>query len=310
MDTACSKSWTQYGNSPSADACPNDSGSFHAGGTSFVESGWSGNSESNLMGCALAIAFKSDASSVQPEDFIVMSVQENCVRQRDTTFAIPANLPACPNGECTCAWFWQGKNSANEMYMNGFRCNVEGGVATASYPKPALPRKNAINGPTQPMYWANDRSNLDYTPEWATKPSYNSAWGWKNGAQTEAFSGLGGGDAPAPAPVNSTANANPGPTSTGNQWENSQPTTGWEEEAQSTRSTRRHGGGRHRSSSAAQGSPTWYVHAANPTALTGEADAGSEGSQGGEYAGAGENAPRPAGCKRNLRSRHRRAAKL
>ena len=109
-EIACGKAYTSWGNQPSGDACPHDSGSYHAGGQTGSQSGWSGNSEENLSGCALAIAFKADASQVRPEDFTVMSVQENCVRQRDTNFEIPANLPACPDGECTCAWFWQGKN--------------------------------------------------------------------------------------------------------------------------------------------------------------------------------------------------------
>lgn len=195
LQIACSKRWTTYGGSDSSDACPSDSGSYHAGGTSFVEAGWQGNDESAVMGCALAIAYESDPLAVKPEDFIVMSVQERCVRQRDTPFSIPSNLPACPEGGCTCSWFWAGKNSALEMYMSAFRCDVQGGVATSSYPRPVEPRKNAINGPTQPFYWANDLNNLGYTPQWADKPSYNSAFGWTNGAQEMAFGpGTGSGN--------------------------------------------------------------------------------------------------------------------
>jgi hypothetical protein len=57
------------------------------------------------------------------------------------------------------------------------------------------------------MYWANTPTNLDYTPTYETKPSYNSAFGWKNGAQTSAF-GAGGSVNPNGAPnlvANSTA---------------------------------------------------------------------------------------------------------
>lgn len=196
VELACRKEWSSYdGGKVTADGCPNDSGAYHAGGTTNLQSGWEGNSESNLLGCALAIAFKSSAADTQPEDFTVMSVQEQCIRQRQTTFSLPANLPACPKGGCTCAWFWQGKNSALEMYMTGFRCDVQGGVATASYPTPAAPRRGrTITGPTQPMYWANTPTNLDYTPTYATKPSYNSAFGWKNGAQTSAFGDAAGGN--------------------------------------------------------------------------------------------------------------------
>lgn len=193
IEIACSKSYSTYGNSPNPDGCPGDSGSFHAGGSTGSGSGWWGNSESNLMGCALAIAPKSRASDVRPEDFTVMSIQENCVRQRDTSFAIPQNLPSCPDGECTCAWFWQGKNSAEEMYMIGFRCRVENGAAVP-FPSPAKPKRGAISGATQPLYWANDNSNLDYKPGWNDRPSYNAAFGWKNGAQTSAFGASNGGN--------------------------------------------------------------------------------------------------------------------
>ena len=72
--------------------------------------------------------------------------------------------------------------------MNGFRCNVSGGT-TGSIPVPVKPRKNAIRGATQPMYWANSNSNVADSISYDSKPSYNSKWGWKNGAQTAAFSG-------------------------------------------------------------------------------------------------------------------------
>lgn len=121
VQVACHKRFTTYGSNPSSAACPSDSGSYHAGGKTGTAEGWGANSEANLAGCALAIAFKNKASDVKMEDFTIMSVQENCVRYRDTTFAIPANLPACPNGgECVCAWFWQGKISQDEMVFSGF----------------------------------------------------------------------------------------------------------------------------------------------------------------------------------------------
>ncbi|WWC60981.1 uncharacterized protein I303_103558 [Kwoniella dejecticola CBS 10117] len=193
LEMACQKGYTSFGSgNPTDDACPGDSGAYHAGGQTGSQSGWSGNSESSLMGCALAIAFKPTAAQTNMEDFTVMSIQESCVRQRLTSFSIPNNLPACPEGGCTCAWFWAGKNSANEMYMTGFRCDVSGGSGT-TYPSPAPPRKGKISGATQPYYWANEPTNLDFTPTWETKPSYDSAWGWTPGAQTAAFGAAGSG---------------------------------------------------------------------------------------------------------------------
>lgn len=289
VEIACDKSSTTYGNNPSSDACPRDSGAYHAGGTTGDQSGWSGNNEDALLGCALAIAYKSDAKSVQPEDFTVMSVNERCVRQRDTTFEIPSNLPACPDGECTCAWFWQGKNSALEMYMTGFRCNVEGGVVTSDLPKPVPPRRGQISGPTQPMYWANEPTNLDYTPTWETKPSYNSAFGWKNGAQTSAFGAGGGGGGGGGANTTRVEGNAPQPTSSTFQGGGDD-----DEEGATSTSSRRRGGGRWRSSTVnnGQGEATWYNHAASPTGGSEARPTGDTGS---------------AGCKRGLRSRKRSA---
>lgn len=253
VEVACSKSFTSWGGSSSQDACPSDAGSYHAGGSTGSGSGWWGNREEYLSGCALAIAYKSNVWDVQPEDFIVMSVQENCVRQRDTQFAIPANLPACPDGECTCAWFWQGRNSADEMYMNGFRCSVQGGVATA-IPKPAPPKRGStISGPTQPMYWANTPSNLDYTVTWESKPSYNRAFGWTNGAQTSAFaSGGGGGGQDNSTDWNTSTTSSrtrrPRPTSS-----ESTSTAEWSETSTTD------------SSAVSSSTPYWPNHVANPT---------------------------------------------
>lgn len=284
FEISCSKWHTSFTGNSGTDACPNDAGAYHAGGTTGSQSGWSGNNEDNMLGCALAIAYKSNPADVKPEDFTVFSVQERCVRQKDTSFSVPSNLPACPDGECTCAWFWQGKNSANEMYMNAFRCNVQGGT-NGAIPQPAEPRKGKISGPTQPMYWANDINNVGYSPEWATKPSYNSAWGWTNGAQTGAF-GAGGGNAPAP-PNNNTSNGQAGPTggeatsSSGN---------GQGDWAPSSTSSRRR---RPRPTTSTANDPDWPVYAASPTG--GQASPTASGS-----AGNGDN----AGCTRRRKRSH------
>lgn len=60
----------------------------------------------DLKGCALAIAYKSDAKAIQPEDFTIFSVNQTCVWTRFTDFQVPARMPPCPEGGCTCAFFW------------------------------------------------------------------------------------------------------------------------------------------------------------------------------------------------------------
>lgn len=106
LGISCRKTYSKLGATPDpVVACPMDAGAYHAGGQSFNPVGWEGNLESNLMGCALAIAPKATAAETKPEDFVVVSILEKCVRQHDTTFQIPTNLPECPDGQCTCAWF-------------------------------------------------------------------------------------------------------------------------------------------------------------------------------------------------------------
>ena len=163
------------------------------------------------MGCAIAIAYKPTAAQTQPEDFTVISVQPECVRQRLTSFEIPANLPACPEGGCTCAWFWSGYNSADEMYMTGFRCDVEGGVVadTSSLPTAAEPHKDTdkSSGPMQPIYWAVTLNNIGFHPAGLDqKPRYDELYGWTAGAQDAAFASVAGSNPGAQSIANSTNN--------------------------------------------------------------------------------------------------------
>ena len=64
------------------------------------------NGINDLGGCALAVAYKSDVNEVQPEDFVVFSVNHQCVWNLHTDFSIPADMPPCPNGKCICMWNW------------------------------------------------------------------------------------------------------------------------------------------------------------------------------------------------------------
>lgn len=60
----------------------------------------------DVKGCALAIAYESNVNNIQPEDFTIFSVNQTCVWWRFTDFQVPARMPPCPEGGCTCAWFW------------------------------------------------------------------------------------------------------------------------------------------------------------------------------------------------------------
>jgi hypothetical protein len=64
------------------------------------------NNINDLGGCALAVAYKSDANEVKPDDFIVFSVNHTCVWNLHTYFSVPADMPPCPNDKCICMFNW------------------------------------------------------------------------------------------------------------------------------------------------------------------------------------------------------------
>ncbi|KIK58046.1 hypothetical protein GYMLUDRAFT_704840 [Collybiopsis luxurians FD-317 M1] len=173
-EIACDKGATSFfagspgGNVQQGDnVCPNSPiAEFHT--TGFDD----------LKGCALAIAYKSNVSEVEPEDFTVFSVNQTCVWTRFTDFQIPERMPACPNGMCTCAWFWihSADSGGEQNYMTAFQCNITGATSTVPLAKPQVPRRcgsdpdngkqltslsNCTYGAKQPFYWLQaERNNV------------------------------------------------------------------------------------------------------------------------------------------------------
>lgn len=76
------------------------------------------------MGCALAIAYKPDATQVQPDDFVVFSINQTCVWTLNTLFEVPEAMPPCPDGGCTCAWFWI-HSVRRALLMHGLLINAD-----------------------------------------------------------------------------------------------------------------------------------------------------------------------------------------
>jgi hypothetical protein len=89
----------------------------------YISSGWTGDDTNSpcpgeplsqfhtsgaddVAGCALAIAYESDVSKIQPENFTVFSVNYDCVTTLRTEFQVPAGMPPCPPAGCHCSWFW------------------------------------------------------------------------------------------------------------------------------------------------------------------------------------------------------------
>ncbi|KAF8442202.1 hypothetical protein L210DRAFT_3611694 [Boletus edulis BED1] len=158
---------------------------------------------SDVKGCALAIAYKDDVSQVKPEDFTVFSVNQVCVWNRYTDFAVPAKMPPCPNGKCVCAWFWihAADSGSEQMYMIGFQCGVTGSTSNVGLATPKVARRcgadpengkkdavpgNCTYGAKQPLYWFQAEGNNMFEGTYAP-PFYNDLYNFKEGAQNDIF---------------------------------------------------------------------------------------------------------------------------
>ncbi|KAK5166473.1 uncharacterized protein LTR77_008016 [Saxophila tyrrhenica] len=148
--------------------------------------------QSNAQGTAFAIAYESDLSKIEMEDLTVFSVLEHTPWHREATYQVPAGMPACPKGGCTCAFLWipKGCGQAN-MYMQGFKCKVTNpGRKQIAKAKPPVwcadNQKKCRKGAKQMIVFNQLEGNNVNHPEFET-PAYNHIAGFKLGAQTDIF---------------------------------------------------------------------------------------------------------------------------
>jgi len=159
----------------------------------------------DVAGCALGIAYKSNVGDVRPEDFVIFSVAKDCVARALQAFDVPS-LPACPNGKCICAWFWihNSIGGTDQMYMTGFQCNVAN-PSKRMIGKPVAPvrcdgqppcylypnwgnKTTTCKKPLAPMYWGNNEGNNMANPTNAQcAPIYSAEYGYPDGAQHQIF---------------------------------------------------------------------------------------------------------------------------
>jgi hypothetical protein len=174
--------------------------------------------ESSAGGTAFAISYTSNLQEATMENLVVFTTRYHTPWKRLATYDVP-DLPACPEGGCTCAWLWipNGCGEAN-MYMQGFKCNVTGASPTAKpLAKAQVPvycenePEKCVKGAKQMLAWHQATGNNIETAQWVT-PNYNQKCGWAEGAQTDIFEG-GAIESPAPA-VSSSKAAVPLPSST------------------------------------------------------------------------------------------------
>jgi hypothetical protein len=158
---------------------------------------------SDVKGCALAIAYKSNVSDIQPDDFTIFSVNQTCVWNRYTDFSVPEKMPPCPDNMCTCAFFWiHSPDSGSEQnYMNGFQCRITNstssvGLATSKVArrcgadpangKPSAVPGNCTYGAKQPLYWYQAEQNNMFEGTYSP-PFYNDLYNFLDGAQSDIF---------------------------------------------------------------------------------------------------------------------------
>ncbi|WVF71447.1 hypothetical protein IAT40_006251 [Kwoniella sp. CBS 6097] len=216
---ACNKALTTYGQNAYQQtgiyACDGD-GATGGIGAMHTTDQWGSPDPKNVKGCAIGIAYQSDVSKIQPEDFTVISVNYTCPWFKDVDFQIPADMPPCPEGGCHCMWGWIHSEDAGseQNYFLGYRCNITG--ATGVTPLPAAKTANKCHYPSdtsnctvgakQPHYWyqaeRNNNPQGEYDP-----PFYNGDYGFINGAQTDLFATVGSAQTGEPAPAVSSAGA-------------------------------------------------------------------------------------------------------
>ncbi|GAA5978485.1 hypothetical protein JCM5350_003119 [Sporobolomyces pararoseus] len=200
MEIACHVAWTSYGYATTEpgsplDACPGDNaGPYHAGDPNSMEI-----DDHLVSGCALAIADVENIEDVTMDNLVVFSTNQNCVRQKETTFEIPAKMPKCTGSNCICSWQWLAANGTANFYQTGFNCTITGADPTAT---PIAPPSDPVfcgddsskctKGAKRPIYAYNYPSNVQWEGFNDNRPGYHGSWSFpNNGAQNDIFLAAG-----------------------------------------------------------------------------------------------------------------------
>uniref|UniRef100_A0A8H7Y3R3 Uncharacterized protein n=3 Tax=Psilocybe cubensis TaxID=181762 RepID=A0A8H7Y3R3_PSICU len=143
----------------------------------------------------------SDIKAVTPQNLAVFTVRYNTPWKRVISYDVPANLPACPEGGCICAWGWvpNGCGQPN-MYHQPFKCKVTGAKSTTPIAPPQPPvwcegnPGACVKGSKQMIYWNQNEGNniavsgYDLSGSFKS-PAYNAKLGFADGAQNDIFAG-------------------------------------------------------------------------------------------------------------------------
>jgi hypothetical protein len=81
--------------------------------------------ETSAGGTAFAISYKSNLEDVNMENLVVFTTRYHTPWKRLAIYDVP-DLPACPEGGCTCAWLWvpNGCGQANMSVLSKYQMKV------------------------------------------------------------------------------------------------------------------------------------------------------------------------------------------
>ncbi|KAF8913300.1 hypothetical protein CPB85DRAFT_1434153 [Mucidula mucida] len=156
---------------------------------------------SMAAGTAFAISYTSDISQVTQDNLVVFTVAAQTPWYRETTYDVPADMPACPDGGCICAWGWVPNHCGiPNMYMHPYRCKVTGATATTAIGTPQAAQwcednsADCVTGPKKFIVMNQNEGNTislaGYQLNGQEKSAgYNEKLGFAAGAQNDIFTG-------------------------------------------------------------------------------------------------------------------------
>ncbi|GAA5987690.1 hypothetical protein JCM5350_008070 [Sporobolomyces pararoseus] len=188
LEIACAPEYTTYdGSDPNGNVACDQPGPYHADPDANIVN------PKLLSGCAIGIADVMDPNDATMDDFTIISVQANCIWTRNTTFSIPAKMPACTGDWCICGWVWSPQTGISNAYHTPFRCKIDGSPVDA---RPiALPQdpvycpdspKDCTKGAKKLISSYNYPVNVPFTSNY-DRPGYHDTFGFFDGPQDDIF---------------------------------------------------------------------------------------------------------------------------
>ncbi|GAA5947460.1 hypothetical protein JCM3765_001687 [Sporobolomyces pararoseus] len=188
LEIACAPEYTTYdGSDPNGNVACDQPGPYHADPDANIVD------PKLLSGCAIGIADVMDPNDATMDDFTIISVQANCIWTRNTTFQIPAKMPACTGDWCICGWVWSPQTGISNAYHTPFRCKIDGSPADA---RPIAPPQDPVYCPDSPkdctkgakklISTYNYPVNVPFTSNY-DRPGYHDTFGFFDGPQDDIF---------------------------------------------------------------------------------------------------------------------------